>query len=140
MTSTRLCTLGALTALALTLYGCEGLIGEGGPEIASASITPDTIAESSTGMTDQFFDVTLVTSGFAFPIEGATVEIEELGRAGETTTAPTIDGDTIVLNDIAQSWFQGVPPGEYPITATVFSEDNAESVTQLSVVTVTVTE
>lgn len=140
MIRTRLCTLGALTALALTLHGCADLIGVAGPDITSVTITPDTIAENSTGMTDEFFEVTIETTGFEFPLEGASVEIVELGREGSTNEAPTIDGDQIVINGILQSWFQGVPPGEYNINVTVFSEDNAERVSRDDLATITVTE
>ena len=140
MIRTRLCTLGALTALALTLHGCADLIGSTGPDITSVTISPDTIAENSTGMTDEFFEVTIETSGFEFPLEGAEVRILELDRVGSTNTPPTINGDQIIISDILQSWFQGVPPGEYAIQVTVFSEDQAESVTRDDLATVTVTE
>ena len=140
MIRTRLCTLGALTALALTLHGCADLIGATGPDITSVTITPDSIAENSTGMTDEFFSVTIETSGFEFPLEGAEVRIVDLDRVGSTNPPPTINGDQIIVNDILQSWFQGVPPGEYNIQVTVFSEDQAESVTRDDLATVTVTE
>ena len=140
MIRTRLCTLGALTALALTLHGCADLIGATGPDITSVTISPDSIAENSTGMTDEFFSVTIETSGFEFPLEGAEVRLVDFNRVGVTNTPPTIDGGQIVINEILQSWFQGVPPGEYIIEVTVFSEDQAESVERDDLATITVTE
>lgn len=129
-----------LTTLALGMFGCEALLGElDSANIVSVDITPSTISESSTGMTDQFFTVTIVTAGFTEEIQGAEVRIQQNDRKGEPQNV-SFQGDTIVLERIALSWFQGLGVGEYPISARVFSADEVESVEQLDVATITVSE
>ena len=129
-----------LITLALGMFGCDTLIGElDSVNIVSVNVTPATISESSTGMTDQFFTVTIQTAGFTEEIEGAEVRIQQNDRKGEPQNV-SVQGDTIVLERIALSWFQGLGVGEYPISARVFSADEVESVEQLDVATITVTE
>lgn len=129
------------TCCLVALMGCDGLLGGvgDGTQIVSVQITPDTIAESSTGMTDQFFTVTIETSGFIEDIADAEVFIQQNDRVGQPGNVQ-INGSTIVLEQIAQSWFSGLGAGVYPIGARVSSVDDIESVTQNSVATITVTE
>jgi len=122
------------------LAGCVDTLDDG-PQIESVTITPNSLSQSSTGMTDEFFEVTILTSGFTTPIETATVKIQDVdgeGREGEPQGAPTINGDTVVISQIAKSWFGGLEPGQYNIEVTV--ENSVDSVRQANAATVTVTE
>jgi hypothetical protein len=125
--------------LGIFLTASCGQLADDGPTIVSMTISPNSIPKANGGMTDQFFEVTIVTSGFASPLsDDVRVFIQENQQeavAGEVV----INGDTIVMKKIAQSWFQGLEPATYNIGATVNSEDNAEQVNQLNLATVTVT-
>ena len=117
------------------LAGCVDLTDDG-PQITSVTVTPNTLSQSSTGMTDEFFEVTIVTQGFTAPIRIQDVDGE--GREGEPQEAPTVNGDTVVISKIAKSWFGGLEPGQYNIEVQV--ENNVDSVRQANAATVTVTE
>jgi hypothetical protein len=138
-TWTRRTLLQATLAAAMLLAAGCGAIDDNGPSIVSMTVTPGSIPRASGGMTDQFFQVTIVTSGFGAALsEDARVFIQENEQeavAGEIV----IEGETIILKQIAQSWFQGLDPATYNIGATVRSEGDAEQVTQLNLAQVTVT-
>ena len=127
----RLFSLFLLICFALVpLAGCTELADDG-PQISSVTVSPNTISQSEGGMTDEFFEVTIVTAGFTSPIENATVRIQDVdgdGREGEPQVAPTIDGDTVVISRIAKSWFGGLEPGQYNIEVQV--ENSIDSVRQ----------
>lgn len=135
---------GLIAALIFFGFGCaDDLLG--GPEIVSMTISPDSVASTGTGMTDQFVTVTLVVDGFTDPINvnGTRVFIEENGIDGVYQSASLV-GDTITLTEIATSWFQDLAPGEYPLGAEVVSEDGdngepTEQVSQLGLATFTIT-
>ena len=135
---------GLIAAMILFGFGCaDDLLG--GAEIVSMTISPDSVASTSTGMTDQFVTVTLVVSGFADPVnvDGTQVFIEENGVEGIYQNA-SLSGDTITLTEIATSWFQGLTPGTYQLGAEVVSVDGdngepTEQVRQLGLATITVT-
>lgn len=128
----------AILLITAVSAGC-GPIDDNLPTIVSMSITPNSIPRANGGMTDQFFEITIVTANFSSPLsENVRVFIQENNEeavAGEIT----INGDTIVLKRIAQSWFQGLEPATYNIGATVNSEGEAEQATQRNLATVTVT-
>lgn len=130
-----------LVLMVLPLTGCP-LDETTDPTIASMSITPNTIAVSSTGMTDEFFTVTITTANFASTITTANVFIQDADGANRDGTPETtmINGEVVVLNKIPLSWFSGLGAGTYKLGAQVSSEGGAESVTQLDLATVTVTE
>lgn len=128
------------TLLALVSLGGCVPVDDGSPRIASLTITPDTINENSTGMTDQFFEITIVTENFTEPLESAQVFIQELNREAAFTNAPEITGDTIVIRRVPFAWFSGVEAGTHAISATVYSVDDLQSATELNLATVTVTQ
>lgn len=136
----------SLALVAALTTGCGEDLLDNGPQIVSMTITPDEIPSTSTGMTDQFVTVTLTVSGFtdAINVDATRVFIEDNDVEGVFQTA-TLSGDTITLDEIATSWFQGLTPGAYPLGAEVFSVDGengepTESVSQLGLATVTITE
>lgn len=135
----------SLALFAAVSTGCGEDLLENGPEIVSMTISPDEIPSTSTGMTDQFATVTLTVAGFTDPInvDATRVFIEDNGVEAVFGTA-SMTGNTITLEEIATSWFQGLEPGEYPLGAEVFSVDGdngepTESVSQLGLTTVTIT-
>ncbi len=110
-----------------------------GPRIDSLTIEPDTLSASETGMTDEFFTATLVIAGFEDEI--VLDEVEIFIQEPEVAAVPqdaTIEGDTIILDQIAKSWFAGLEPEIYDIGASVESE--TESIRELNLTTITVTE
>lgn len=128
----------AMSGAMLTLSGCPEL--DDGPDIASVSISPNTVKKSSTGMTDEFFTVVIQTSGFESTLTGATVSIQDIDPPLEAQPQeePIINGDTITLNRIPKSWFSGLDVGEYAIEASVTSE--LTTLRRANVATITVTE
>jgi hypothetical protein len=131
-----------MLALTTVISSCVG--DPFGPNITSATITPSTVAESNTGMTDEYFEVTLTTSGFEGEFQDAEVFIQIPGADnrpanGSFSTIEPGDISTIV-NDpqsIPLSWFGGLEPGVYNIGATI--QTDLEDYTQLDVATVEVT-
>jgi uncharacterized protein (DUF433 family) len=94
----------------------------GGPTITSLQIEPNTISKNrNSGMTDQYFQVTIQVTGFEDDIEDVELFIAENDR-----TAPrnpdretSINGTTITVTRIQQTWFNGMDPGTYNIGAAV---------------------
>lgn len=132
-----------LIGAALTLSSCvDGLLG---PTITSVTVTPSTIPKSQTGMTDEYFDVTINTSDFEGEFESAEVFIQVPDGAPMDSLGqfePVEPGDmTTIVNvprTIATSWFGDVGAGTYNIGARVTTD--LEEVTQRDLTTVTVTD
>ena len=122
-------------ALMLVAWG-EDL---GGATIDSVTIDPDIISLSDTGMTDEFFIVTIVVSGFEGEIDGDSARVfvqePEIDAVPGTTD---VSGDTITLGMIAKTWVGNLDPGEYDVGAEVRSD--TESVTQRDLATITIEE
>lgn len=130
--------MAALWALALT--SCTDIVDDG-PRIVAVTVDPSSLSVNETGMTDQFFEITIETAGFTAPIDGAEVTIQDVDRLAEPQDAPEITGDTIRLTRIAQSWFGGLSEGTYDLEVYVYSGDPDnpdESVRQGNAATVTV--
>lgn len=125
--------------LIVTTSGCGVLDLGQGAQIVSVEISPNTISRNNMTMTDEF-TIVIVTAGFETPLAGARVLIQQNQNPAEPQNTPVIQGDTITLERIPQFWFQGLAVGEYPLSVRVFSEDEVESVEELDVASVTVTE
>lgn len=132
-----------LLAATLVLSSCVD--SPFGPTIISATVTPSTIAQSNTGMSDEYFEVTLNTSGFEGEFQDAEVFIQVPGgdnidSRGSFSTIEPGDISTIVSDPqtITTSWFGGLEVGVYSIGATV--QTDLEDYTQLDVATVEVVE
>ena len=139
LTRRSLLRLMTTLTLLLTTSSCIDL-EDGSPRIASLTITPSTITRSSQGMTDQYFEITIVTENFTEPLESAQVFIQDLNREATQSMAPQISGDTITIKNVAFAWFTGVPVGEHAISASVFSQGDLQTATELNLATVTITE
>lgn len=134
-----------LAILVLVSTGCGEDLGFG-PEIVSMTVSPDTLSTTETGMTDQFFTITIEVSGFTDEIDveatRAFIQPDEVDAVYESAT---LVGNTITLDRIATGWFQTLPPGTYDIGAEVSTVpgDNGqptEAVERLNLTTVTITE
>jgi hypothetical protein len=128
------------------LTSCGEDLG-GGPEIVSMTISPDTLSVTETGMTDQFFTVTLEVAGFTdeIDLEETRVFIQGTDEVDAVFQTSAQVGNTITLGMIATGWFQTQVPGVYDIGASVqtIAGDTGqptEQVTQLNLATVTITE
>jgi hypothetical protein len=133
----RLLMVVMLAVVSVSLSSCIDTTGLTEPTIVNLIIEPDTITTSEQAMSNEFFTATIEVANFADPPTGAEIFIQD----PEVTAVPgdtTINGNTIVLSEIQKSWFEGLSTGTYNIGATVTSE--TESVTQLDLETVTVTE
>ncbi len=126
--------------------GCGEDFG-GGPEIVSMTISPDTLSVTETGMTDQFFTITLEVAGFTdeIDVDETRVFIQGTDEVDAIFQSSAIVGNTITLGMIATGWFQTQVPGVYDIGAsvqTIAGETGqpTEQVTQLNLATVTITE
>jgi len=125
--------------------GCGEDFGSG-PEIVSMTISPSTLSVTETGMTDQFFTVTIGISGFTDEIDVEETRVFIQGPDVEAIfQTSSIVGNTITLGNIATGWFQTQPVGTYDIGATVQTVPGdtgqpSEQVTQLNLATVTITE
>ncbi len=125
-----------IVALLLTIApGCI-VEDDGDPEIISLTITPSQISRSEAGTSNEFFTATIEVANFADDIIDAEVYIVSPSR----TAVPgkiDIDRDTIILSEIAKSWFSGLEPGVYTLGASVKSETVADRNNVLTTVTVT---
>ena len=133
--STLACALGAM-ALG-NLSGC--IEPDSGPTVESVTISPDTLKESQAGMGDEYFTVTIVTSGFESPITKATAINQELADDDTRAVAKgetTIDGDTVTISQIRTSWFGGLEPDTYNIKVSV--ESDLTEIERASAATVTI--
>lgn len=135
--------LALLIGALLTLSSCVPDVF--GPTITDVTVDPSTIAKSNTGMTDEYFDVTISTSGFEGEFESAEVFIQvpdgaPIDSLGSFRTAEDGDISTIINENqtIATSWFGDVEAGTYNIGARVTTD--LEEVTQRDLATVTVTD
>ena len=103
----------------------EALDGGFGSTISNFTISPDRIPQSDTGMTDEFFDVSMTVSGFETPVSSVELFIQENGREAPRGDLDVV-GSSVSVDNIAKTWFNGVPPGLYTIGATVTAEDGSE--------------
>lgn len=113
-----------------------------GPTIVSLQIEPNTISvNQNTGMFDEYFNVTIQVSGFESPIDDVELFIVENDRPASKNPqrSTEIDGNTIRITRITQTWFQGMEPGVYNIGATVIDEGGTSD-TQRNLAQVEVTE
>ena len=127
-----------LVLFALLLSACGEDLGLG-PSIDDLIVDPDVITLSDTGMTDEFFTVTLTVSGFEDVVDPELTRVfiqqpEVDAVAGSTD----VSGDTITLNMIAKTWVGGLDAGLYNVGAEVRSP--TESVTQRDLATITIEE
>jgi hypothetical protein len=136
----RTLTILSLAVLSLGLIACPD--GLGTAEISSVTIEPDSIPVTNTGMTDEYFQITIQTTGFTEEITTASAKIVGEDREAEPENVK-IDGSTVVLENIAQSWFGGLGPedGEtekvYEIEITVESSTIQASRSDLATITIT---
>ncbi len=107
-------------------------------QITSLTLSRTTFTTSETGMTDEFITATVTFEGFFDEVDPERSEIflQDFDRAAVPQSA-TVSGNTLTLTDIATSWLS-VSPGTHSIGATVATP--TESVTQLNLATVTITE
>jgi len=107
-------------------------------QITSLTLSRSTFTVSETGMTDEFITAEVSYIGFFDPVDPDRSEIflQEFDRAADPMSA-TVDGNTVLLEGIATSWLS-VGAGTHNIGATVTTD--SESVTQLNLATVTITE
>lgn len=128
----------ATLGLTMSIMSTSCLDAVDGPQIVSVNISPNNVQKSATGMTDEFFTVTITTSGFDSALTGATVAIQELDPPLEAQPgASDINGDVITLQQIPKSWFGGLEEGTYNIETTVNSELNELKQSNTATVTVT---
>ena len=128
----------ALLLIAAVSAGC-GPIDNDLPTIVSMTITPNSLPRADVGMTDEFFEITIVTANFTSPLgENVTAYIQE-NKAEAVAGEIVINGDTIVMKKIALNWIQGLEPATYNIGAVVTSEGEAEQAELRNLATITVT-
>lgn len=111
---------------------------DGDPKIISLTINPSQISRSETGTTKEFFTATIEVENFDDEITEAVVYI--VSPFKEASSAPfEIEGNTIVLREIAKAWFANLEPGVYKIGARVTS-DTVPKLQESNLTTVTITE
>jgi len=123
--------------LSLLLTSCGDEFG--GASIDSLTISPSSIRTAETGMTDEFFTVTIGISGFEDDIDEDAVRV--FVQDPEVDAIPgsvDVATNTITLNMIAKTWVGGLPAGLYDVGAVVRSQ--TESVTQRDLATITIEE
>ena len=128
----------SLCFLLAVLCGCGEDLGAGA-SIVSLSVTPSTIKQTDSGMTDEFFTVTIVTSGFEDEIDPELTRV--FVQDPEIDAVPgtaELNGSTITLDRIAKTWLGGLAPDVYSVGAEVRSD--TESVTQRDLATITIEE
>jgi hypothetical protein len=133
-----LATLALLLLLLTTASGCGDVLNDG-PTITSLTVSPSSVVQTDTGMTDEFFTITLSFSGFESDVivDETRVFIQDPEIDAVPGTAD-LNGDTITLGMIAKTWVGGLAPGVYEIGAEVRSE--TESVTERNLATIEITE
>lgn len=130
--------LAILMLFALLLSACGEDLGIG-PSIDSLTVDPDVVSLSDTGMTDEFFSVTISFSGFEDVVDPELTRVF-IQQPEVDAVAEDIDvsGSTITLTRIAKTWVGGLDAGLYNIGAEVRSP--TESVTQRDLATITIEE
>ena len=117
-------------------------------QILSVTISPNVIATSDTGMSDEFFTIEIETTGFTDPIDVDETQAYFFDGDEQTDAvyqSARLDGDTIILESIFTSWFGAQPAGSYEIGVTVNTELGitgrpTASVSEFGLATVTITE
>ena len=131
-----------MRAIALLLFvvlvaGCGEDLG--GASIDTMTVDPDIVSLSETGMTDEFFTVTISVSGFEGVIDTEATRVFIQDPLRDAVPGNTVqDGNTITLQMIAKTWVGGLDAGTYQIGAEVQSD--TETVTQRDLATITIEE
>jgi hypothetical protein len=128
-----------LLGVALLLSGCPvDFLDLETPEVLNLTVAPSTIAVADTGSTSQTFSVEISVANFDDPIEFATVFIQDGNREAQFEDSDlSIDGNLIIITNIAYTWFQGYTAGTYDIGAEIISETVQHSQRNLATVTIT---
>lgn len=130
--------VGPFIALALlVLTGCP--VDEfSDARITSLTLSRTTFAVSETGMTDEFIDAEVEFEGFIDPVDPdqSNIFLQDFDREAQPASS-RVEGNVLFLDDITTSWLN-VGVGEHAVGATLVTP--TESVTQLNLVTVTITE
>lgn len=129
--------VGALLMLALLVVaGCGDV--DAGPEITAVTVEPSTIEFNRYNGS---MSVTISIAGFSGKVVEADAFIQLTPSPARTATKESFSqqGNTLRLEGVPRTWFQGLPPGSYQIGAAVISE-RGESVEQLDLATVQVVD
>lgn len=147
MTLLRKLAITLLIGAAVTLSSCVDT--PFGPDILNVTVTPSVIPLSDTGMGDEYFDVSISTTGFEGEFDSADVFIQ-LPNGGQVSACqgrpeciqPAEPGNLSTLvsqrEAIPTAWFEDQDVGVYSIGATVTTD--LEQVTQLDLATVEVVD
>lgn len=107
--------------LLFSLFSCDEI--ELGATVDTLNVVPNTLSLSDTGMTDEYFTITMKVSGFDGEIEKDSIKVfRQNPRVVAIPESITITGNTIKLNRIAKSWFGGVASGSYQIGVEMSSQ------------------
>ncbi|MBA2662534.1 MAG: hypothetical protein H0U74_09590 [Bradymonadaceae bacterium] len=106
-----------LAVTTLIIAGCPIDLGDE-PRIVSMNIDPSVISRSEVGMTDEYFNIELSTINFDEDITGVEVYIQ-LTPVRNAVGTVIVEGETILIERIAKTWFGGLEPGTYSIGAQV---------------------
>jgi hypothetical protein len=125
--------LGTVSAI-FALSSCVPL--QEGPEIVTVSVSPTTIEFNHYNGT---MSVLISVAGFTGEIveADAFIQLPPDSPRLAPKTGFTVQGDMIELQGVPKTWFQGLPPGNYRIGASVVSS-SGESIEQLDLATVQV--
>lgn len=110
------------------------------PDILSMDVDPSSISRNQTsGMTDQFVDISITAVHFEGVITDADAFIQLRGSDHVAVKDDfEIEGDTIKLLGVDFTWFSGLETGDYQVGATVVA-DSGEQVQELDLATITIT-
>lgn len=109
---------------------------EGDPQIISMTVSPNSISRSETGSTSEYFTVTIDIANFEDEVTSAEVYIQSPARTAEHGQIE-IEGDTIILSQIAKTWFGNLEVGTYNLGATVRTDTVTVRENNLTTVTIT---
>lgn len=125
-----------ILALLLVVGGCGDVAA--GPEITAVSVDPATIEFNRYNGS---MSVTISIAGFSGKVVEADAFIQLTPSPSRTASKDSFSqqGNTLRLEGVSRTWFQGLPPGTYQIGAAVVSE-SGESVEQLDLASVEVVD
>ena len=106
------------------------------PQILNMTISPSTITHAETGSTESF-SVEISVVNFDDEPDSAEIFIQDGNRSAAFNDDDLhIDGNLILIDNIAYTWFQGYSPGVYDIgveisspTVSLLRETNVATVT-----------
>jgi hypothetical protein len=128
------CLVGALMLVSSCIEPGEGIA-----DIVSVNVSPSSIPQNDTGMTDETIDVSMTVAGFAGQITEADVFLQLQNNERDAQKDDfVVEGNTIELVGITKSFFGNLDPGDYQLGATVTS-DAGEFVQELDLATVSIT-